>query len=50
MRPNAYNLKIVELPIRYRARTYDETKISRFRHGWLLLRMTTHAFRKFRLG
>jgi SAM-dependent methyltransferase len=42
------NLKMVELPIRYRARTYGETKISRFRHGWQLLKMTRHAFRKFR--
>ena len=30
------NLKIVELPIRYRARTYGETKISRFREGAIL--------------
>src|SRR5262249_23845781 len=42
------NLKIVELPVRYRARTYGETKISRFRTGAELLRMTVHAFRKFR--
>jgi SAM-dependent methyltransferase len=42
------NLKIVELPIRYRARTYGETKISRFQHGALLARMTMHAFRKFK--
>ena len=42
------NLKIVELPIRYRARTYGETKISRFKNGLELLRMTTHAFTKFR--
>jgi len=42
------NLRIVELPIRYRARTYGETKIRRFRHGALLLRMTLHALRKFR--
>jgi SAM-dependent methyltransferase len=42
------NLKIVELPIRYRARTYGETKISRFRNGLELLRMTEYAFRKFR--
>ena len=34
------HLKIVEMPIRYRDRTYGETKISRFRHGWLLVRMT----------
>jgi ubiquinone/menaquinone biosynthesis C-methylase UbiE len=42
------NLKIVELPVRYRARTYGETKISRFRHGALLAQMTAHAFRKFK--
>jgi SAM-dependent methyltransferase len=42
------NLKIVELPVRYRARTYGETKISRFRHGAQLARMTLHAFRRFR--
>jgi glycosyltransferase involved in cell wall biosynthesis len=42
------NLKIVELPIRYRARTYGETKISRFKNGVELLRMTEYAFRKFR--
>ncbi|HEY7954771.1 MAG TPA: glycosyltransferase [Polyangia bacterium] len=42
------NLKIVELPVRYRARTYGETKISRFRHGVQLARMTLHAFRKFK--
>jgi SAM-dependent methyltransferase len=44
------NLKIVELPVRYRDRTYGETKISRFRHGWMLAQMTLHAFRKFRLA
>jgi len=42
------NLHIVELPVRYRARTYGETKISRFREGAILLRMTLHAFRKFK--
>lgn len=42
------NLKIVELPVRYRARTYGETKISRFQNGAELMRMTLHAFRKFR--
>jgi glycosyltransferase involved in cell wall biosynthesis len=42
------NLKIVEMPIRYRDRTYGETKIDRFRHGWLLARMTAFAWRKFR--
>jgi SAM-dependent methyltransferase len=43
------NLKIVEVPIRYRDRTYGSTNISRFRHGWLLLRMTWFAFRKLKL-
>lgn len=43
------NLKIVEIPIRYQARTYGDTKISRFRHGFLLLRMCFYAFRFFRL-
>ena len=40
------NLKTVEIPIRYAARSYGETQISRFRHGWLLLRMVIFAFRK----
>lgn len=43
------NLKIVDLPVRYRARTYGETKISRFRHGRLLLRMAVFAFRKLKV-
>jgi SAM-dependent methyltransferase len=43
------NMKIVDLPVRYQARTYGETKISRFRHGWLLLRMAVFAFRKLKL-
>ena len=38
------NLKTAEVPIRYRAREYGETQISRFRHGWLLLRMAWFAF------
>jgi ubiquinone/menaquinone biosynthesis C-methylase UbiE len=42
------NLKIVEMPVRYRARTYGETKISRFQNGAQLARMTAYAFKKFR--
>ncbi len=42
------NLKLVEVPIRYLARTYGETQISRFRHGWLLLRMVVFAFWKLK--
>ena len=33
------NLKVVELPIRYKSRQYGTTQIQRFRHGWLLLKM-----------
>jgi SAM-dependent methyltransferase len=42
------NLKIVEVPVRYRQRTYGSTNISRFRHGLLLLRMTLFALRKLK--
>ncbi len=42
------NLKIVELPIRYGARAYGEPQISRFRDGWLLLRMSVFAWRKLK--
>jgi SAM-dependent methyltransferase len=42
------NLKIVEVPIRYRERTYGTTQISRFRHGILLLQMTLFALKKFK--
>jgi ubiquinone/menaquinone biosynthesis C-methylase UbiE len=42
------NLKIVEVPVRYRAREYGTTQISRFRHGWLLLRMVLVAYRKLK--
>jgi glycosyltransferase involved in cell wall biosynthesis len=36
-------LEIVELPIRYRERTYGTTNIQRWRHGWLLLKMCIFA-------
>lgn len=42
------NLKIVEVPIRYRARRYGETNISRWKHGWLLLRMVAFAARRIK--
>jgi len=42
------NLKIVELPVRYHARTYGQTNIQRWRHGWLLLRMVVFAMRKMK--
>ncbi len=33
------NLKILDIPIRYKERTYGETNIQRWQHGWLLLQM-----------
>jgi SAM-dependent methyltransferase len=42
------NLRIVDLPIRYRARTYGQTNIHRWRHGWLLLRMVFFAARRLK--
>jgi ubiquinone/menaquinone biosynthesis C-methylase UbiE len=40
------NMKIVDLPIRYRERRYGETNIQRWRHGWLLIKMVfVAAFR-----
>jgi SAM-dependent methyltransferase len=42
------NLKIVEIPIRYRERTYGTTQISRFKHGLLLLKMTLFALKKIK--
>lgn len=42
------NLKIADIPIRYRQRTYGETNIQRWRHGWLLLRMVIFAARKLK--
>jgi glycosyltransferase involved in cell wall biosynthesis len=42
------DLKIVDLPIRYRERVYGTTKIRRFFHGWLLLKMCAVAMRKLK--
>lgn len=42
------NLKIAELPIRYKSRRYGSTQIQRFRHGWLLLQMCFFAMRKIK--
>ena len=44
------NMKITDLPVRYRARVYGDTKIDRFAHGWLLLKMTAFGFKKFKMG
>lgn len=42
------NLKIVEVPIKYRAREYGDTNISRFSHGWLLFKMVFFAMNKIK--
>lgn len=42
------NLKIIDLPIRYRERTYGDTNISRFKHGFVLLRMCWYAAGKIK--
>lgn len=43
------NLKIIDVPVHYKNRTYGSTQISRFRNGFSLLLMWLVAFRKFKL-
>jgi SAM-dependent methyltransferase len=42
------NMKITEIPVRYRQREYGSTQISKFKHGWLLIRMSFFAAAKIR--
>ena len=42
------NYKILEIPIRYKARRYGTTNIHRFRHGLLLFKMVLFAARKLK--
>lgn len=42
------NLKIIDLPVHYKERIYGSTNISRWKHGWLLLKMTLFAARKIK--
>jgi len=42
------NRKIIDLPIRYRERTYGSTNISRWKHGLLLLRMVIFAAQRIK--
>ena len=44
----ALNMKIAEIPIRYRSRTYGDTNIDRWRHGWLLLKMVWFAAKRLK--
>jgi SAM-dependent methyltransferase len=43
-------LRIRDIPVRYKDRTYGTTNISRFRHGWLLLKMTAFGLLKLKFG
>jgi len=42
------NLKILDIPIRYKERVYGETNIQRWKHGWLLLQMVLFAATKLK--
>ncbi len=42
------NLRIADMPVRYRERTYGTTNIQRWRHGILLLRMVLFAARRIK--
>jgi len=42
------NLKIIDLPVRYQERVYGDTNISRFKHGFILLRMWCFAIKKIK--
>ncbi|MDR3551296.1 MAG: glycosyltransferase [Candidatus Babeliales bacterium] len=42
------NLKIIDMPVHYKNRTYGSTQIRRFMHGWILLGMSFLALKKFK--
>ncbi|MDR1499882.1 MAG: glycosyltransferase [Tannerellaceae bacterium] len=42
------NFDIVDVIVRYRDREYGVSQISRFKHGWLLLKMCCFAIRKIK--
>ncbi len=42
------NLKVTEIPVRYKERVYGSTNISRFIHGLLLFKMTLKAYKIFK--
>lgn len=43
------NLKVIEIPVRYKERVYGSTNINRFKHGLLLIKMVLIAFREFKI-
>ena len=42
------DLRVVDLPVRYRERTYGATNIGRWRHGWRLLQMVLAGAHRLR--
>ena len=42
------NMKIIDVPVRYKERVYGETNINRWRHGVLLIKMCVYAARKLK--
>ena len=42
------NLKILDVPIRYKERVYGQTNIQRWKHGWMLLQMVVFAAGKLK--
>ncbi len=44
-----HNLKVVEIPVRYKEREYGTTNIRRFYHGLLLFKLAWIAFKEFKL-
>lgn len=43
-------LKIIDLPVSYKARRYGSTNISRWKHGWILLKMWAFAVVKIKFN
>lgn len=43
-------LRIRDIPVRYKERTYGRTNISRFREGWLLFKMVCFGLNKVKFG
>ena len=44
------NLRIVDLPVHYQARSYGRTNISRWRHGWMLFKMAWVGARELKFN
>lgn len=42
------NMKMTEIIVRYKDREYGSTQISRFKHGWLLIKMCNFAAKKIK--